>query len=124
MRIFGTTKANKRRRLNDLLKIAHSLPEYRSLARIVGHKTADSALTMTYVIESNLAQGDATRLSKDMKLTLQKEINDVLAGHYDDPEGRKPARAAQRLFLRSVVNSAAFLALFLIEAPRVGREER
>jgi hypothetical protein len=53
----------------------------RPVSRIVGNKTADSALAMTYIIESNLAQGDAARLSNDMKLTLQKEINDVLAAH-------------------------------------------
>jgi hypothetical protein len=81
--IFGTKKANNRRTLSDLLKIAHPLPEYKALARIVGHKTADSALAMTYVIDSGFAQGDAKRLSDDMRVVLQKEMNDVLAGHYD-----------------------------------------
>src|ERR1700693_1343276 len=83
MPIFGTKKANNRRTLSDLLKIARPLPEYKSLARIVGNKTADSALAMTYVIDSGLAQGDDKRLSDDMRVVLQKEMNDVLAGHYD-----------------------------------------
>ena len=68
MPIFGTKKANNRRTLSHLLKIAHPLPEYKSLARIVGNKTADSALAMTYVIDSGLAQGDAKRLSDDMRV--------------------------------------------------------
>jgi hypothetical protein len=83
MSIFGTKKENKRRTLSDLLKIAHPLAEFKSLARIVGNKTADSALAMTYVMESGFAQGDAKRLSDDMRQVLQKEMNDVLAGHYD-----------------------------------------
>lgn len=73
----------KRRTLADLLKIARKEPLFKSLARIVGEKRAAGAVEMTYPVDTGLAQGEEAKLAKDFRLTLQKELNDVLAGHYD-----------------------------------------
>ena len=75
--------ARKRRTLGDLLKISHQLSEYTLLARIVGNESAESALAMTYPLDSKLAQGDVNTLSRDIQQMLQKELNDVLAGRFD-----------------------------------------
>jgi Fic/DOC family len=77
------TASAKKRTLNDVLEIAHQLSEYKYLARMVGNETADSALAMTYSLDSKLAQGDANTLSKDMREMLQKESDDIHAGQRD-----------------------------------------
>lgn len=75
--------SKKQRSLADLLKIARKQQIYQSLARLVSDDTAAAAVEMTYQIDSGLAQGDEDRLVADFKLMLQKELNDVLSGHYD-----------------------------------------
>src|SRR2546430_16322950 len=98
MPLFSRKPADRQRRLSDLLKIAHKVPTYQSLARVVGKKHADSAVEMSYPMDSGLVQGDEQRLANDISQMLQKELKDVLAGHYDI--GRIAGDAASGVFSR------------------------
>src|SRR5262249_35600204 len=73
----------KQRTLADLLKIAHKQPWYPRLAGLVGTKTADAALAMSYNIGGALAQGDEQVLGAHLNGLCLTEHMHILHGCKD-----------------------------------------